>query len=602
MKLFESTWRDGYTYYERYYDTLAGKSIKRRIDIPFEWYVPSSNGLYTSMMDDSVKLDKRQGRAKDARGQYGSLDPMYRNIRDNYWKHDVNGYNENPNVWYLDIETRSGVSYRNKFSCVVKYTKIENIKNGEVVNPDLVKSSSVSDLQTKFKNGGSKNFAVFDTLTSSWENLSYTKYMERNSGFPVPELANEEITLMQFFDKRMDVMFVLGLRDWVHENDYEFDFTVKYIKCKDEVHMLNTFLQLFKKLDPLIIYAWSGSGFDFPYIHNRLKRLNIDTNKLSNYGGVSLRENMYNGKMEFDLKTDGHFFLDMIPVYKKFTHTPKPNYSLDTIAEIELKQRKVQHDEYVAFDDFYIGNYVLPKNPTEEQKNSKIYKACKKGDVDLVKELSHSEFVYYGVVDTFLVKKLDEKRLFTQLLIAISKKMGTQISDSLGTVKIWSQFIANEAYLNKQIMPPKEDHEHPNVVGGYVRDVQRGKHSWIISTDVNSMYPLLGMVGFNMSPETFLQTYKIPPELRDILLVHYSDQDEEARLNLPTGVKTHVTELLKKHKLSLGINGAVFAQDKTGMIPDMVKTIYKTRKQEKKKQFEYETRKLLLKELLKESM
>lgn len=597
MKLFESAWRDDYVYYERYFDSLLGKSVKRRIDVPFEWYTPSSKGLYTSILDDSVKLDKKQGKSKDAHGNFGSMDPMYRTIRDKYWKSEHNGYNENPNVWYMDIETRSGVSYKNKFTSTVKYTKTENIENG-LANSDGVKLSSVSDLQLKFKNGGSELYSVYNSVTSIWENLSHCKYMERNTGFPVPELANEEVTLMQFFDKSSNVMFVLGLREWVHEEDYTLDFKTKYVKCENETHLFNVFLGLFKKLDPLVVYAWSGAGFDFPYIFNRMKKLNIDTDRLSNYGRVSLSDNMYKGKLEFKFKSDGHFFLDMIPVYKKFTLKPKPNYSLDTIAEIELNKHKIQHNEYVAFDDFYTGKYVLPTNPTDEQKNSKIYKACVDCDLALVKELAHSEFVFYGIIDTYLIKQIDEKRTFTMLMTVIAKKMGVQISDSLGTVKPWSQFISNEAHLKNQIMPPREEQDQPEVVGGYVRDVERGIHSWILSTDVNSMYPLLGMVGFNMSPETCLQTHQIPSELKDIILTYYSNQDEEERLNLPTTVKTRVSQLLKKHKLSLGINGAVFKQEQCGMIPDMVKDIYITRKKAKSTQIKYETRKLLIQELL----
>ena len=80
--------------------------------------------------------------------------------------------------------------------------------------------------------------------------------------------------------------------------------------------------------------------------------------------------------------------------------------------------------------------------------------------------------------------------------------MGVQISDSLGTVKPWSQYICNLALLNNQVMPPRKEFDAPNVVGGYVREPVVGKHKWTLSADVNSMYPLLGMVGFNMSPET----------------------------------------------------------------------------------------------------
>jgi len=107
-KLFENSWRDGYKYYERYFDLILNKSIKKRIDIPWEWYEPSSKGLYSSILDASIRLEKKQGRSKEARDNYGSLDPIYRNIRDNYWGSESNKYNPNPRTWFLDIETRVG--------------------------------------------------------------------------------------------------------------------------------------------------------------------------------------------------------------------------------------------------------------------------------------------------------------------------------------------------------------------------------------------------------------------------------------------------------------------------------------------------------------
>jgi len=112
MKLFECAWRDGFLHYERFYDTVTKQSVSKRVDIPCEWYEESSKGHYTYILDDTVTLEKKQGRAKKGRGKYGFLDPTYRNIRDNYWEND--NYNKEPRIWYLDIETRSGKSFKHK--------------------------------------------------------------------------------------------------------------------------------------------------------------------------------------------------------------------------------------------------------------------------------------------------------------------------------------------------------------------------------------------------------------------------------------------------------------------------------------------------------
>lgn len=529
MKKFEATWRDGFTFYERYFDEDLGRSFKKKINLPYEWFEESSRGIYSSILDENIKLEKKQGNAKQGRDNFGFLDPMYRNIRDNYW--ESGNFNYDPRIWYLDIETRA----------------------------------------------------------------------ER--GFPVPEEAPESISMFQIFDNKMETVIILGLRDWKHQSDYELEYPVRYITCTDEVHLIETFLALFAKVDPLIIYAWNGMGFDFPYIHNRMKKLGMDVNRLSNYGKVSYSENEYQGKIEFNFTSNGHFFLDLMEVYKKFVFEPMPEYKLDVIAEIEIGENKVAHPEYAKFDDFYAGKYIIPDDPTDEQKASKIYQeAIKNGINEEVRELAHSEFCYYGYKDPLLIYKIDMKRNFTTLMSMISAKMGVQIGDSMGTVKPWSQYIANKSMKDMKVMPPRQENEHPNVVGGYVRDPVLGKQKWVISADVNSMYPLLGMVGFNMSPETFIPIHKLPGDLRAIVLSYFNDQEEEGRLNLDESIWEETTRLLVENNMSLGINGAVFTKDHLGMVPEMVQEIYDSRKQAKNKMFEYERQKLLIEKILKEKV
>jgi len=37
---------------------------------------------------------------------------LYRHIRDQYWSETESKYNKEPRIWYIDIETRSGKSYK----------------------------------------------------------------------------------------------------------------------------------------------------------------------------------------------------------------------------------------------------------------------------------------------------------------------------------------------------------------------------------------------------------------------------------------------------------------------------------------------------------
>ena len=53
--------------------------------------------------------------------------------------------------------------------------------------------------------------------------------------------------------------------------------------------------------------------------------------------------------------------VDYLDLYKKFTYTNQESYRLDHIAFVELGQRKLDHNEFENFKDFYtkIGRSLL---------------------------------------------------------------------------------------------------------------------------------------------------------------------------------------------------------------------------------------------------
>jgi len=457
----------------------------------------------------------------------------------------------------------------------------------------------IKDLQEKFFEEGAKDYEYYNESTKSWECLDSSKHFERNTGFPHANKALEPISLFQVYDNKAEAMIVLGLKPWKHESSYEYEYKVKYIQCKDEMDLITKFLQTFEQLNPLIIYAWNGNGFDFPYIYNRMKNLDMDTDKLSKYGGAKLKEKNYGHKTIYELTSDGHYFLDLLEIYQKFTFGEQASYSLDFTAELVLGKTKVAHTEYVAFDDFYTGKYVIPADPTEEQLNSEIYKQALAGNWNEVRELAHSEFVHYGCIDTHLIKEIDEAKNFTALIFMVAEKMGVQVNDSMGTVKPWSKYITNKALLSKKVLPKVSVNEELiPIKGGFVAPPQVGKHKWIMSSDVNSMYPLLGMVGFNISPETFVPIHKLPTDLRTIVIKYYNNEEEEERFDIPEEVKEKLKVLLNKYNYSMGINGAIFTKDQMGMVPEMVQDIYKTRKMDKKTMLAYEKKAIEIQEIL----
>lgn len=529
MRLFEQSWSIKDKTYVREYDTDKKTSIMREVPYKSEYYIEDILGKYKSFLDQSVSLRRVQGGGFNNPGAYGITKAEYVTIREDHF--GKNTYNKTPGIFYLDIET------------------------------------SVST-------------------------------QPGSTGFPQPEEALEPIVLIQFFDTTSNKGYVLGLEEWTYKSDYSYDFDVEYICCDSEQHLIHNYLDLFKKLNPFTIYAWNGNGFDYPYMFNRMKRLKISTDMLSNFGKVNLKtKKNKEHKITYELESIGHIYFDMMDVYKKFVMDPVASYSLDFIGEKETGISKVEHDNYLKFDHFRLGKYVVLGNESEEQKDKKIHKCAvaletlKDPDKRFllekyIKEKSYSEFVHYGIMDFVILKGIDKSRNFTSLITHMSEMMGCQLQDTLGTLKAWNAYISNKVLQKGLILPPKVDNNLPNIVGGYVKDPIRGKHKWVLSVDVSSMYPLLSMASFNMSAETFIPISERHPEITEIINKYFYDQDEDKLLDYIEETWEKIAKVLQKHKVSIGINGAAFHQNFQGIIPELVLEIYQARKTKKKQMIE----------------
>ena len=591
MKLFETSWMNDFKVYERVFDSDTGITQVNKIDGKSEYFVEDPKGLYSDFLDSTIKYSKKFGNAKDAREHAGACSPIYRNIRDNYI--ETKSFNKNPRVWYLDIETRSGVHYKITDS---RKVLLKNKSTGEITKTTL------EDTQ-KLKDSDLQNYLISED-GSNFSEVQYSTLFEKTQSFPDPWLAEQEITLIQVLDNIEQTVYILGLRDFdlneLTNLGYEFNYKVKYANCKTEIQLLNTFLVLFNKLNPLLILAWNGNGFDYPYIVNRLKNLGF-SESLSKYGSTTLTKSINDkGRVSYKLDSNGHFFMDFMEIYKKFTFDPRSSYSLDNISEIELGEHKVPHTEFLTFDSFYTGtDYQY----TEKEYSDKLRELIRKsyGSDEFFKNVN-LQFVYYGITDVILLKKLNDKLQLVELMSTVSEIMGVLLDDTLKTVKPWSQHIANEAMKQKKVMPPKREVESPKIVGGFVKEPIPGLCKWCMNVDVNSMYPMLSIAAFNMSPETYISMDKAPADLRDLLKsVIKKDQDEEQFLDLKDNNPEKfekITELLQKYKLSLGINGALFDISKKGLIPSLVTEIYNNRKQAKKTMNNYIAKSVMIKDIL----
>ena len=348
------------------------------------------------------------------------------------------------------------------------------------------------------------------------------------SGFPDVENVAEELLLISLQDYATKKVTTFGSRPFVNK-----DPNVTYILCDDEVHLLRSFLAYWRKNLPEVITGWNSQMYDIPYLAGRINRIlgEKSMKDLSPWGLVSQDEVYISGRKNITYDIGGVTQLDYLDLYKRFTYTNQESYRLDYIANYELGEKKLDHDEYDTFREFYTKDW--------------------------------DKFVRYNIIDVQLVDKLEDKLKLIELAITMAFDAKVNFIDIHYQVRMWDTIIYN--YLKKQniVIPPKKrTSKSQKYAGAYVKEPKPGKYDWVVSFDLNSLYPHL-IMQYNISPET-LKDDKHPTATVDRIL------KEEIDFQL--------------HKDSaVCANGAMYRTDIRGFLPEIMEKIYTERTVYKKK-------------------
>ena len=272
--------------------------------------------------------------------------------------------------------------------------------------------------------------------------------------------------------------------------------------------------------------------YDIPYLAGRINRIlgEKSMKDLSPWGLVSQDEVYISGRKNITYDIGGVTQLDYLDLYKRFTYTNQESYRLDYIANYELGEKKLDHDEYDTFREFYTKDW--------------------------------DKFVRYNIIDVQLVD-LEDKLKLIELAITMAFDAKVNFIDIHYQVRMWDTIIYN--YLKKQniVIPPKKrTSKSQKYAGAYVKEPKPGKYDWVVSFDLNSLYPHL-IMQYNISPET-LKDDKHPTATVDRIL------KEEIDFQL--------------HKDSaVCANGAMYRTDIRGFLPEIMEKIYTERTVYKKK-------------------
>ena len=345
------------------------------------------------------------------------------------------------------------------------------------------------------------------------------------NGFPnVQECAEPllSITIQDYATKRIKVW---GTRPY--DTDRK---DVEYILCDDEEHLLRSFLDHWVNSFPDVLTGWNVELYDVPYICGRLERLfgDREMKMMSPWGIVHREEIEIRGRTNIVYNMFGINVLDYLDLYKKFTYTNQESYRLDHIAFVELGQNKLDHSEFENFKEFYTRDW--------------------------------QKFIDYNIVDVELVLRLEEKMKLIDLAIALAYDAKVNMKDVYFQVRMWDTLIYNFLRDRNLVVPPaKRSSKNEKYAGAYVKEPIPGRYDWVVSFDLNSLYPHL-IMQYNISPETLCEK-------------RHPSASVERILN---------KELTINPQYATCANGSQYRKDIHGFLPEMMQKIYDERVQSKK--------------------
>jgi len=431
-----------------------------------------------------------------------------------------------------------------------KNTKYKTL-TGESVEP--INPGSVRDCREFFKRyDGVQNFDIYGNDRYIYQYISEmypepeVKFdiskiklttldieVKSENGFPDVESSAEEILLISIQDYTTKQIRTWGQGPFNNKQD-----NVIYKSFNSEYELLNAFINwwMIEENTPEVITGWNIELYDIPYLSRRLERVlgSKLMKRLSPWGLVTEDEIYIAGRKNIAYDVGGITQLDYLNLYKKFTYKAQESYRLDYIASVELGQKKLDHSEFDTFKDFYTQGW--------------------------------QKFVEYNIIDVELVDRLEDKMKLIELAITMAYDAKANYVDVFSQVRMWDTIIYN--YLKKRniVIPPKNrSQKNEKYAGAYVKEPIPGKYDWVVSFDLNSLYPHL-IMQYNISPETLIDQ-RHPSATVDKILA------EDVNF-----------ELYKDSAVCA--NGAMYRKDVRGFLPELMEKIYKDRTIYKKKMLE----------------
>lgn len=373
--------------------------------------------------------------------------------------------------------------------------------------------------------------------------------------------------------------------NWMYDNELEevivkisdIDETDEYIGMGD----IETTSHYFN-CNGLTVH--NSEAYDIPYTVNRIIKVlgKPAAQRLCLWNQMpKAREFDRGGKSQITYDLVGKISADYMQLYKKYNYEERQSYALNSIAEIELGETKVDYDG--TLDDLY--------------------------------KFDFEKFLRYNIQDTYLLDRLDRKLQFLDLANSIAHENCVLFQNTMGAVAVTDQALLMEAHRLGMVCPNKKrsnntaNDEEVRAAGGWVASPKKGLHEWIGSVDLNSLYPST-IRALNMSPETIVGQVRLDRTNGEIdtyisaakknsfagwwndryhvlEMEDFFEQSIEPSINLDmengesyqiSGKELHQLIFDCGNPWHISANGTIFRHDVEGLIPSLLSRWYKERK------------------------
>lgn len=362
-----------------------------------------------------------------------------------------------------------------------------------------------------------------------------------DNGFPEPEDANEEVLCITV---RMDGKFyTFAAGDYTPRRE-----DVVFTRCKDETDLLRQFLNWWSHNYPDIVSGWNAKLFDLPYLINRMIRIlgDKEANLISPWKKFRERK-FYAQNREYQAyEIFGIAILDYMDLYKKYSpKASQESYRLGDIAAFEGVGKKVDYSQYETLHQLYKQNFQL--------------------------------YVEYNIGDTELVERIEDEGQYSAKLIELALTLAydnkVNYEDVFTQVRMWDSIIFNHLKKKNIVVPQAHvGDKEASYEGAYVKEPIPGVYNWVVSFDLNSLYPHL-IMQYNISPETLIEPSQYTEEMQEMRSQVGVDSLLNKELNLA---------YLKEFNVTVTPNKQYYTRERHGFLPEIMSSMYEDRKRYKK--------------------